>query len=217
MRLVGRLIVLVLTHIVLRPRRPGADRAPADRTARHPQLVAARLPPAAPAGYFVQPASAREAIEDLELLASPIKAFINDRCEVGPGRSVPVELLYQTWQAWCATVGRKDAGTKQTFGRDLKAAIPSLRTAQSRDGEARHRSYEGIGLKGKPGHDNRTPAAAKAEVHRLRLPKNDMGGAAPAYGRAIKHGFTPEQAKTLMPRCQKCLTQVLGDRRRHHA
>jgi putative DNA primase/helicase len=99
-------------------------------------------------GYFVQPASAREAIEDLEVLASPIKAFINDRCHVKPGLTVPVELLYQSWKAWCDGVGRKEAGTKQTFGRDLKAAIPGLRTTQPRDGDSRHRSYEGIGLKG---------------------------------------------------------------------
>jgi putative DNA primase/helicase len=98
-------------------------------------------------GYFVQPASAREAIEDLEVLASPIKAFLNDRCDVKPGLSVPVELLYQSWKVWCDGVGRKEAGTKQTFGRDLKAAIPNLHTTQPRDGDSRHRSYEGIGLK----------------------------------------------------------------------
>jgi putative DNA primase/helicase len=98
-------------------------------------------------GYFVQPASAREAIEDLEMLASPIKAFISDRCNVGPGLSVPVELLFQAWRSWCDGVGRKDAGTKQTFGRDLKASIPSMRTTQPRDGDRRHRSYEGVGLK----------------------------------------------------------------------
>src|SRR5262249_48011966 len=57
-------------------------------------------------GYFVQPASAREAIEDLEVLASPIKAFINDRCIVGSGLAVSVELLYQTWCACCDSVGR---------------------------------------------------------------------------------------------------------------
>ena len=98
-------------------------------------------------GYFVQPASSREAIEDLEVLASPIKAFLNDRCNVGPGLTVPVELLYQTWCTWCDSVGRKEHGTKQTFGRDLKAAVPSLRTTRPRNDDSRHRSYEGIGLK----------------------------------------------------------------------
>ena len=146
--LVGRLIVLVLTRSFY---------------GREDPALTARLVTELPGilnwavhgyrrlrqrGYFVQPASAREAIEDLEVLASPIKAFINDRCIVGPGLAVSVELLYQTWCAWCDNVGRKEYGTKQTFGRDLKAALPSLRSTRPRDDDNRYRSYEGIGLKG---------------------------------------------------------------------
>jgi putative DNA primase/helicase len=97
-------------------------------------------------GFFIQPESAKEAVEQLEMLASPIKAFIQDRCNVKPGLTVPVELLYQTWKLWCDTVGRKP-GTKQTFGRDLRTAVPSLRTTRPRDGDDRHRVYEGITLK----------------------------------------------------------------------
>jgi putative DNA primase/helicase len=98
-------------------------------------------------GYFVQPASAREAIADLEVLASPVKAFIADRCRTGPGLTVPVELLYQSWRIWCDGVGRREPGTKQTFGRDLKAAIPNVGMSQPRDGDERYRAYEGVGLK----------------------------------------------------------------------
>jgi putative DNA primase/helicase len=98
-------------------------------------------------GYFIQPASAREAIEDLEVLASPIKAFVNDRCHVRPGLRVSVEVLFQNWCVWCDSVGRNEPGTKQTFGRDLKAAIPSLRTTRPREGDGRYREYEGIALK----------------------------------------------------------------------
>lgn len=60
---------------------------------------------------------------------------------------MPVELIFQTWRTWCDTVGRKESGTKQTFGRDLKTVIPSLRTTRPRDGDDRYRVYEGIGLK----------------------------------------------------------------------
>ena len=88
-------------------------------------------------GFFIQPESAKEAVEQLEMLASPLKAFIQDRCNVKPGLTVPVELLYQTWKLWCDTVGRKP-GTKQTFGRDLRTAVPSLRTTRPRDGDDRH-------------------------------------------------------------------------------
>jgi putative DNA primase/helicase len=98
-------------------------------------------------GYFLQPASAREAIEHLEVLAAPIKAFLSDRCRVGPGLRESVELLYQTWRLWCDKIGRKDPGTIQSFGRDLKAAMPGLKTTQPRDGDDRGRHYEGIALK----------------------------------------------------------------------
>jgi putative DNA primase/helicase len=98
-------------------------------------------------GYFMQPASAQETVEDLEVLASPIKAFIKERCRVGPGLTVSVELLFHTWRTWCNAVGRKESGIKQTFGRDLKAVIPSLRITRPREGDDRYRVYEGIGLK----------------------------------------------------------------------
>jgi hypothetical protein len=32
------------------------------------------------------------------------------------------------------------------------------------------------------------------------------------YGRAIRRGLTPDEAKQLMPRCQKCLTHTFRDR-----
>jgi hypothetical protein len=37
------------------------------------------------------------------------------------------------------------------------------------------------------------------------------------YGRAIRRGLTPDEAKRLMPRCQKCLTVMLGDDRHRNA
>ena len=56
------------------------------------------------------------------------------------------KILYQKWRLWCDNVGRKP-GTKQIFGRDLRAALPSLRMTHTRDGNTRERNYEGIGLR----------------------------------------------------------------------
>ena len=100
-------------------------------------------------GYFAQPASAREAIEDLEVLASPIKAFINDRCNVGPGLAVSVELLYQT----LVRIGAKQSAARSTAPSRPSAAAsrpPSqaCEPHRPRDDDNRYRSYEGIGLKG---------------------------------------------------------------------
>jgi putative DNA primase/helicase len=101
-------------------------------------------------GHFIQPAASLEAIEELEALSSPMTAYIRERCRVGPSYSISVELLYQDYRVWCENNGRKDHGTKQTFGRDLKAALPALRTSFPREGEARTRYYKGITVETKP-------------------------------------------------------------------
>jgi putative DNA primase/helicase len=98
-------------------------------------------------GYFVQPQTSSEAIEELEALGSPIRAYIRDKCRIGPEHSVPVELIYDDYRAWAQNNGQRNPDTKQTFGRNLRAAIPSLRTVRPREGEGRVREYRGIGMK----------------------------------------------------------------------
>jgi putative DNA primase/helicase len=97
-------------------------------------------------GHFVQPAASADAIREMEDLGSPISAFIRDRCRVEPGRSVECKALYEAWRSWCQSEGRDHAGTAQTFGRDLRAAVPGLRVTQPRTDGGRFRLYEGIDL-----------------------------------------------------------------------
>jgi putative DNA primase/helicase len=99
-------------------------------------------------GYFVPPASSLEVAQELEDLGSPIGAFLRDHCIIGPGQSVETATLYGKWQSWCTLQGRAWAGTAQTFGRDLRAAVPGLRVAQPRTDGSRQRCYEGVGLRG---------------------------------------------------------------------
>jgi putative DNA primase/helicase len=99
-------------------------------------------------GYLVQPASATEAVQELEDLSSPIGAFIRERCEVGPGCSADPTSLFEAWGHWCKTQGRDHPGTLQTFGRDLRAALPTLSMSQPRlDSARRARIYQGIRLR----------------------------------------------------------------------
>jgi putative DNA primase/helicase len=98
-------------------------------------------------GHFVQPASATEAVRTLEDLGSPVGAFLRDRCEVGPHREVVVEHLYETWAEWCKTQGREHPGTAQSFGRDLRAVVPTINIVQPRDEGGRRRIYQGVGLR----------------------------------------------------------------------
>ena len=80
-------------------------------------------------------------------LSSPVGTFIRDRCLVGDGYRATVDDLFAAWKAWCEENNRREAGTVQTFGRDLMAAVATLRRIQGREGENRFRAYEGIGLK----------------------------------------------------------------------
>jgi len=97
-------------------------------------------------GHFVQPESSCEAMSQLEDLGSPIAAFLRERCVVGPDEAVETGELFAAWQAFCHESGRVSAGTIQSFGRDLRAALPGLRTTQPRTTGGRMRFYEGVGL-----------------------------------------------------------------------
>jgi putative DNA primase/helicase len=98
-------------------------------------------------GHFAQPDAGKELLGQLEDLSSPIGAFVRERCYVESGCRTPVADLYMAWKAWSEAKGRKDAGTEQTFGRDLHAAFPLLRIVRPRDGDERYRAYEGICLR----------------------------------------------------------------------
>jgi putative DNA primase/helicase len=98
-------------------------------------------------GHFVQPSSVEDAVRDIEDLSSPVRAFVRTHCEVGPGKRVGVNGLYEAWKTWCDGDGRSAATTKQSFGRDLLAAVPGV---QRRRGTNMAGFYEGIGLKEVP-------------------------------------------------------------------
>jgi len=97
-------------------------------------------------GYFVQSASAAEAVSELEDLTSPMTVFLRERCEIGAGFTATMDDMFVSWCDWCEEQ-RRNPGSKQTFGRDLRTALPWLKTRQSRDGEDRYRAYEGIRIK----------------------------------------------------------------------
>jgi putative DNA primase/helicase len=98
-------------------------------------------------GCFLPPTSSEEAVQHLEDLGSPVKAFIRDCCAVGPAEeALPVDV-YEAWTAWCRANGRDHPGTLQTFGRDLRAALPHLNVRQQRQGDDRPRIYQGISMR----------------------------------------------------------------------
>jgi putative DNA primase/helicase len=98
-------------------------------------------------GYFEQPDSGRELLDDLEELASPIGAFIQDRCLVGPEYSIRAADLFAEWRSWCEAHGRDHPGTCESLGKDLRAAVPNLRRTKPRVDGLRVPTYYGVGLR----------------------------------------------------------------------
>lgn len=97
-------------------------------------------------GYFLQPASGLEIMKELEAQSSPVTAFIADRCVVGPGREIVMSELYAAWRSWCQEQGRDHPGTQNSFGRQLRAALPDLQTATVRRGSTTTKVYRGVDL-----------------------------------------------------------------------
>jgi putative DNA primase/helicase len=95
-------------------------------------------------GHFQPPAASREAVQALEDLASPVGAFVREKCETGPKHQVEVAELYQTYKQWCEE-HRQHVVSRQLFGRDLRAVRPEVRIRQPREDD-RRRHYVGLGL-----------------------------------------------------------------------
>jgi putative DNA primase/helicase len=73
--------------------------------------------------------SAEEAVTTMRDLASPVGAFVRERCRVGPQEEIPVELLYQAYKMWAEDNGHPKLA-KPTFGRDLRAAVLSVKVTR---------------------------------------------------------------------------------------
>jgi putative DNA primase/helicase len=97
-------------------------------------------------GHFTEPASSTDAVIALQDLASPVSAFVRDRCTVGTAHEVLVDELYAAWKSWCEEHGRSRPGSAQMFGRDLRAALPGVRMVRPRVEEGRERRYVGVRL-----------------------------------------------------------------------
>ena len=96
-------------------------------------------------GKFTEPQSSKDSILALQDLVSPTAAFVRDRCDVGIGHEIAVAELFAAWRAWCELNGHR-AGSVQSFGRDLRAVIPTIRVSQPRVDGGRERYFQGVQL-----------------------------------------------------------------------
>jgi putative DNA primase/helicase len=82
-------------------------------------------------GRFTEPQSSRDAAVDMMDLASPVSAFVRERCKLDVNSSVSRDALYSEWRVWADDNGH-ERGSKATFGRNLKAAYPKLGKSHTR-------------------------------------------------------------------------------------
>jgi hypothetical protein len=94
---------------------------------------------------FTRVASAEEAVTLMRDLASPVAAFVRERCVIGTDKQIEVQRLYSAYRAWCDENGHVKA-TKATFGRDLRAAIPSVKRRRLREEADDDRVYVYFGI-----------------------------------------------------------------------
>ena len=95
-------------------------------------------------GHFLLPEASKEAVRQMEDLASPAAAFVRECCLVGINCKVEKKRLFSTWRAWCEMQGHRP-GSSDVFGRNLRAAYPEVKPSREGRGE-RRRWYLGIEL-----------------------------------------------------------------------
>jgi putative DNA primase/helicase len=96
-------------------------------------------------GKFTVPSSSDDATNLMMDLASPVSAFVRERCRRGPSEDVSRDGLYDAWKTWAEDNGHRP-GAKSTFGRDIRAVVPEVKVTQPRTGDGRARMYVGIAL-----------------------------------------------------------------------
>jgi putative DNA primase/helicase len=96
-------------------------------------------------GRFTEPASGQAEAEAVRRLSDPIGAFLDDWCELGSGKSIPLDLLFTRYKHWCESEGRtKDTTTKEIFSRDLRSKVPTLVVKRERVNGKQARFLYGI-------------------------------------------------------------------------
>ena len=96
-------------------------------------------------GHFTEPQSSRDSAALMMDMVSPASAFVRECCVRTPNAWVTRDDLYAAWKNWCENNGHQ-SGAKSTFGRDLRAVVPEVRSSQPRIGEKQVWCYTYIGL-----------------------------------------------------------------------
>ena len=92
---------------------------------------------------FIEPSSSRDVLREAEEVFSPMKAFLDEYCEVAADCEIPSNTLWMKYKKWCEDTGHQP-GTITKLGTDLRAAAPEIKRVQRRANGGRERSYRGL-------------------------------------------------------------------------
>lgn len=94
---------------------------------------------------FTDPADAAALRNDYMRQTAPIVAFGQDRCELGTTdeHSVSIDVLWNAWTGWAKANGHHP-GSKEGFGKRLRAANPSIYRRRVARGEKQQYEYTGL-------------------------------------------------------------------------
>lgn len=90
-----------------------------------------------------QPGRGLSLLKDIERESSPVRAFVQDCCVIGPSFKVRSDLLRKEFELWAETNGHKPMADA-TFGKALRAAVPGLDRVYEGSRAGRHHSYIGL-------------------------------------------------------------------------
>lgn len=97
-------------------------------------------------GYFVQPESANQLMQELEDLSSPVSVFLRTHTTREVGKSVTKKELFEQWSFWCNVHGIQHAGTDATFGRNVRAVLPGVQDRRVGERGKQERCWVGVWL-----------------------------------------------------------------------
>jgi putative DNA primase/helicase len=150
--IVGRLVVLLLTESWLGKEDHGLEDALRAELAGILNWALEGLHRLTLTNRFTIVGTADEAINAMRDLASPVRAYVRENCELGGVFEIAVDHLYGDFKIWAENNGHAKI-SKQTFGRDLRAAfsVIGMKRPRTGEGDERVRFYVGIRLRPRDG------------------------------------------------------------------
>lgn len=97
-------------------------------------------------GYFIQPASSKAELDTMAELASPVKAFANERLAADPEAVTPKEDIWTAFKIYCSEASLPYGGGRAHFFKDLQTCGLSFEVTRPRGESGRVQAIQGLAL-----------------------------------------------------------------------